>query len=127
MEREIQVISPGALGNAMQPGQLPPPPSLCKMGNFGGGNGHRPAPGPPAAPSIIRMQKDPKPVPCHGAHGVPWLRDGWELGGLGISSGSVGTMWLPSPSPLGKHPPRCIRGPCWAWHPLAGHRAGVPR
>lgn len=87
-----------------------PPPSLCKMGNFCGGNGHRPAPSPPAVPSIVQRWKVPEPDPGHGARGVPQLWDRQELGCQGIGSGSVGAVWLPSPSPLRKCPPLVCMG-----------------
>lgn len=108
MEREIQVISPGALGNAMQPGQCPPPPAAAFVQNgklLGGGcgNGHRPAPGMPAAPSIAQRWKVLESIPGCGAHGVPQLREQREPSCPRLGSGSVGAVWLPSPSPSGKY------------------------
>ena len=126
MEHEIQVISPGALGNAMQPGQCQPPPALCKMGNFCGGNGRRAAPSPPVAPSIVQGWKVPEPVHDHDARGVPQLQEQRELGCPGLGSGSVGATWLPSPSPSRKTPPPVHMGMVWIWHPLTRRGTGEP-
>lgn len=74
MEREIQAISPGALGNAMQPGQCPPAAGFVQNGETSaGGMGTERVPATAAAPSITQRWD----VPTHAAHGVPWLRDQW--------------------------------------------------
>lgn len=109
MEREIQVISPGALGNAMQPGQCPPPPAVAFVQNgklLGGecvemGTDQLQACQlPPASPrggksSSPSLASVPMGSPSYGTSGSPVV-PGW-------SSGSVGAVWLPSPSPSRKY------------------------
>lgn len=121
MEREIQVISRGALGNAMQPGQCPrrPPPALCKMGNFwreGGGTGTERLQLPPESP---RGAERPSPAPVVLPVGP---RGGWEPGCPPIGCVSVGAKR----QPLEETSRWWVRGWWWAWPPLAGHRTRAP-
>lgn len=103
MEREIQVISRGALGNAMQPGQCPrrPPPALCKMGNFWreGGMGAERLQLPPASP---RGAKRPSPAPVVLPVGL-W--GGCEPSCPQIGCVSVGARGWQAPAPRGNVPP----------------------
>lgn len=121
MEREIQVISPGALGNAMQPGQCPPQPRrLCaKWKNFGRGNGTA-AGGPSSCPGVESPQEGPQ-HPRGPQH--PWGSP--ESMGSPLGHGTHGNVDAPihrggrsghqAPSlPARKRPPRThgdIAGP----------------
>lgn len=130
MEREIQVISPGALGNAMQPGQCPPQPRrLCaKWKNFGRGNGTA-AGGPSSCPGVESPQEGPQ-HPRGPQH--PWGSP--ESMGTPLGHGTHGNLDAPMPSGWAQRPPSPIpscketspqdpRGHCWAWHPLVAHGA----
>lgn len=64
MEREIQVISPGALGNAMQPRQCPPQPHrLCARWKTSAG-GNRTAALNPQLPQRAKSLRG-SPTPTH--------------------------------------------------------------
>lgn len=128
MEREIQVISPGALGNAMQPGQCPPPPAAAFVQNgklLGGGvwkwaqtssrhascPQHCPEEEKSSSPSLAAL---PTGSPSYGTSGSPvvpgWAPAQWVPCGCQapvlqgkISPACTGTV-------LGLAPPHRVQG-----------------